>query len=80
MKKFRMFATIFCMILCVTSFTACSSELNVDVFDEPFIKIWTTDDDFGQREFDVVYPAYETQKEAEENTITIILKLKNYSM
>lgn len=71
MKKFRMFATIFCMILCVTSFTACSSELNVDVFDEPFIKIWTTDDDFGQREFDVVYPAYETQKEAEENTITI---------
>lgn len=70
MKKFRMFATIFCMILCVTSFTACSSGERKD-FGEAFIKIWTSTDEFGQREFDVVYPAYETQKEAEENTITI---------
>lgn len=70
MKKFRMFATIFCMILCVTLFTACSTVEQKD-FGEQFIRIWTKMDEFGQREFDAVYPAYETQKEAEENTITI---------
>lgn len=70
MKKFRMFATIFCMILCVTSFTACSTVERKD-FGEPFIRIWTKTDENGLREFDVVYPAYENQKEAEKNTITI---------
>ncbi len=69
MKKFRVFAIIFCMILCVTLFTACSSETKD--FREPFIRIQTRMDENGLREFDMVYPAYETQKAAEENTITI---------
>lgn len=60
MKKFRMFATIFCMILCVTSFTACSS--GTKDFREPFIRIQTRMDENGLREFDTVYSAYETQK------------------